>query len=153
MRLNKKKGMKSSVLAAVYFLVWLAVILGIKLLADNIAHLQLLHIVYVMMIVPAGAFVTAFIYSRKGGIKLWLLLYMGAAVLIMYAAFGFNELSPDFLVTNVIFIFFGCGLGNVFKDEAAALIQQEIDNEKKAREAERERSYVSILDDKKGKKE
>ncbi|MCD8095213.1 MAG: hypothetical protein LUE12_03690 [Ruminococcus sp.] len=140
-RLSLKSWQKS----LVYTLVWLVAVVGIKLLADNVLDSLLLHVAYVMIFAPLSTLLVTFFYTRKNGIKLWLVGYLTVSVLALYFFFGFNELSPNYLVENLICAFFGFGVGNIFKDEAAVTVQEDIDNERKKKAMEKERSYVPIL--------
>ena len=142
---GKSKGMKSVVLAAIYCGAWLIPTVGIKLLADEVLNSMILHIAFTMMCVPAFAFAVNFVYARRGGQRLWLAFYMLAAAVILYAVFGYNELQPDFIVTNVIPGFFGAGLGGVIRNEPIAARQYEIDNAKKIAEEKAEKDYKPIV--------
>ena len=142
---GKSKGMKSVVLAAIYCGAWLIPTVGIKLLADEVLNSMILHIAFTMMCVPAFAFAVTFVYARRGGQRLWLALYMLAAAVILYVIFGYNELQPDFIVTNLIPGFFGAGLGGVIRNEPIAARQYEIDNAKKIAEEKAEKDYKPIV--------
>ncbi len=140
------KPLKSYQRALVYLAAWLIPVAGLRYLFDVVAGSLILHIAYTMMILPAATLAATFIYSKRGGLNLWLPAYMGAAVLTLYFAFGFKALSPDFIVTNLVCGFFGFGIGNVFRDEGAYKAQYAVDHAKKLAEEERERNYKPIID-------
>ena len=141
-----KKPVRSFILAGVYLAVWLIIAVGFKVLADEVLRSTLLHIAFTMMIMPACAFAIPFIFARRGGQRLWLAFYILAAALILYAAFGYSELQPDFLATNIICGFFGFGTGGIVLKEPMASAQKNCDSAKKIAEAEREKNYVPITD-------
>lgn len=146
---KKFKPLKSWQLAFIYACVWLISIVGVYLISDIVLGSLLLHIAFVMLIVPIATLSVMLIYTRKCGINPWLSGMLTLIVLILYFAFGFNELKPNFLITSLLTGFFGAGLGNIFKDEASIAVQQDIDSEKKKKTLEAEKNYVPILEDKK----
>ncbi len=141
-----KKPLKSFVLAGVYLAVWLVIAVGFKTLADDLLKMPILHIAFTMMIMPAAAFAIPFIYSRRGGQRLWLAFYMLAATLMLYVGLGFSELQPDFLATNIICGFFGFGTGGIVLKEPTASEQKACDNARKTAEEARENAYVPIME-------
>lgn len=138
--------MKSWQRSFIYLAVWLALVVGLRTAADVLLRSLILHITYVMILLPAATLCVSFTYARRGGVNPWLPCYMGAAVLVLYFGFGYRVLSPDFLVTNLLSGFFGFGVGNIFKDEAAAKAQYETDHEKKLKQAAEEKKYTSLID-------
>ena len=145
-----KKPVKSFILAGLYLAVWLVIAVGFKVLADEVLHSTLMHVAFTMMIMPAAAFAIPFTFARRGGQRLWLAFYMLAAALILYAAFGYSELQPDFLATNILLGFFGFGTGGIVLKEPAASAQKNCDNAKKIAEEQAEKAYVPITE--RGKK-
>jgi hypothetical protein len=141
-----EKKIKSWQSAIIYLVIWLIVTAGLKLIADDLIGSLLIHVMYVMIMLPLADFVIPFIYTRKHGFKPWLAAYMAAAVAVLYFGFGYSELSPDFLATALLCGFFGFGLGNVLKDEAAVAMHEDIDSERKKRRLAAEKRYVSLLD-------
>jgi hypothetical protein len=146
--------LKSWQRAIIYLAVWLAVVVGFKLLADNVLESLLVHVAYVMLLLPAVNLVIPFIYTRKCGLKPWLIAYMTATAVILYFGFGFSSLSPNFLVSVLLAEFFGFGVGNIFKDEVSVAVQEDIDSERKKKRLKAEKEYVSLIDSdpKSGKK-
>ena len=145
-----KKPVKSFILAGLYLAVWLIIAVGVKVLADEVLESVLLHVGFTMVIMPAAAFAIPFIFARRGGQRLWLAFYILAAALILYVAFGYSELQPDFMATNIILGFFGFGTGGIVLKEPFASEQKACDNAKKIAEEEREKAYVPITE--RGKK-
>lgn len=146
MRSDEDMKLKSWQRAIIYLIVWLAVIIGLKLLADVVLESILLHIAFVMILLPAANLIIPFLYTRKCGIKPWLIAYMAAAVIILYFFCGFKSMSPNFMINCLLTGFFGFGIGNIFKDEAAVAVQEDIDNEKKKQRLAEEKAYVSLID-------
>ena len=146
-----KKPLKSFILAGAYLAVWLLTAVGFKTLADDLLKIPLLHIAFTMMIMPAAAFAIPFVYSRRGGQRLWLAFYMLAATLILYVGLGYSELQPDFLATNILCGFFGFGTGGIVLKEPIASEQKACDNAKKTENEARENSYVPIMEAKNNK--
>ena len=145
---NKTAKLRSWQLAFIYTAVWLIISAGVRYIADILLGSLLLHIVYVMMILPSATFAAAFYFTRVCGLKPWLPVYLAVTSLILYILFGFSELNPNFLVTVFISAFFGFGLGNIFKDEAKVAVQENTDNEKKRMREKAEREYTPILNSK-----
>lgn len=146
-----KKPVKSFLLAGVYLAAWLVIAVGFKVLADEVLRSTILHIAFAMMIMPAAAFAIPFVFARRGGQRLWLAFYILAAALVLYIAFGYSELQPDFMATNVILGFFGFGTGGIVLKEPIASAQIACDNAKKIAEEEREKAYVPITEREKKK--
>ncbi len=146
---NKNIRLRSWQKAVILTALWLCAAVGFRLLADNVFNSILLHIAYVMLILPSATFAAAFYFTRICGLKPWLPIFMAVSALILYFFFGYSELSPDFLVTNIICGFFGFGIGNIFKNEAKIAVQENTDNEKKRLKSKAEKEYVPILSDKK----
>ncbi len=139
-----KKPIKSFLLAGVYLAAWLIIAAGFKLLADELLNSTILHIAFTMMIMPAAAFVIPFMYTRRGCQRLWLAGYLLAAALVLYIGFGYNELQPDFMATNIICGFFGFGTGGIILKEPQASAQIACDNAKKIAEEQAEKNYQPI---------
>ena len=146
MRSADERKAKSWQRAIVYLVIWLTVVVGLKIIADVLLRSILVHIAFVMILLPAANLTIPFIYTRKCGLKPWLIAYMTAAALILYFVFGFNSLSPDFLISCMLTGFFGFGIGNIFKDESAVAVQEDIDSEKKKKKLAEEKAYVSLID-------
>lgn len=140
------KPLKSWQRSFIYLAAWLIVVVGLRLLTDDLIGSLILHIAYMMLLLPAATICIAFIYSRRGGLNPWLPCYMAAAVFILYFGFGYDALSPDFLVINLLCGFFGFGIGNIFKDEGAAKAQYETDHERKIKKAAEESRYQTLID-------
>ena len=121
----------------IFLAVWAVPAVGLKLLFDDVIGSILLHVFYVMIFLPAWTFAIAFAYTKRCGLNIWLIAYMTAAVVLLYAFGGFRDMSPNFCIVNLVGGFFGFGLGNVFKDEALVAAQQDIAEEKK---------YISLVD-------
>jgi hypothetical protein len=145
-KLSKEVTLKSWQKAAIYLIAWLVPVVGLYCLADIVTKSIIFHIMYLMTLLPLATLIVTFMYTRRTGINPWLIIYMAAAIVTMYFGFGFNELNPDFIITNLICGFFGFGVGNIFKDEAAVAVQQDIDSERKKKRAAEERKYVSLID-------
>lgn len=145
MRSDNTKPLRSVLLALIYLAVWLA-FAAVKFIADELTGSLILHVAFTMMIMPAAAFAVPFVYTRRGGQRLWLALYILAAALILYFACGYNELQPNFLAENVIFGFFGFGVGGIFRIEPLTAARQAVDNAKKLAEEKAEKEYTSIID-------
>ncbi|MCR5122900.1 MAG: hypothetical protein K6B74_10835 [Ruminococcus sp.] len=146
-----KKPIKSFLLAGIYLAAWLVIAVGFRLLADEVLDSTIMHIAFTMIIMPAAAFVIPFIFARRGGQRLWLAGYMLAAALVLYVAFGYNELQPDFMATNIICGFFGFGTGGIIRKEPIASAQIACDNAKKIAEEQAEKNYQPITATKKKK--
>lgn len=138
--------LKSWQKAVFYLLIWLLPTVGLKLLADEVFGSILLHIAFVMIILPALNLAVPFIYTRRYGLKPWLIIYMAAAAAALYFFLGYDELSPNFLLTCLLTGFFGFGIGNIFKDEVSAAVQEDIDAERRKRRLAEEKAYVPIMD-------
>jgi hypothetical protein len=143
---SAEKDLKSWQKALLYLAAWLIIVVGFELLADVVLGSLLFHVAYVMLILPAANLAIPFIYTRKYGIKPWLILYMAAAAVILYFGFGYDSLSPNFLLSSLLIGFFGFGIGNILKDEVSAAVQEDIDSERKKKRIAEEKSYVSLLD-------
>lgn len=137
--------LKSWQRAFVYTAIWLVSAAGFYLLADKVTKSILFHVAYVMLILPIATLAVTFVYTRRCGLKPWLIGYMALCVLVMYFFFGFDELSPNFILTNLICGFFGFGVGNIMKNEPVVTAQEDFDNKKKKLRQAQEKSYVSIL--------
>ncbi len=140
------KPLKSWQRAFVYLAAWLVVSAGLKVLIDSVLESLVLHILFMMIILPAATLALTFIYTRRGGLNPWLPCYLTMTVLIMYFFFGYNELSPNFIIENLICGFFGFGIGNVMKDESLSKAQYETDHEKKLKMMADEKKYQSLID-------
>ncbi len=147
MKLADKITLKSWQKGIVYLIIWLIPSVGLKILADNVTGSLLLHVAYVMILLPASTLIITFIYAKNNGLKPWFIGYLTVAVLIMYLFAGFDTLSPNFLIVCAIFAFFGFGVGNVFKDEGAIAVQEDIDAARKKKRLKQEKGYVPILND------
>ena len=99
-----------------------------------------------MILLPITTLAVTFGYTRRCGLKPWLIAMLASAAFIMYFFFGFKGLSPDFLLTNIICGFFGFGVGNVMKNEALVAAQEDLDNTKKKLEQAKEKAYISLVD-------
>jgi hypothetical protein len=71
---------------------------------------------------------------------------MAATAAVLYFFFGFSSLNPDFLISTLIFAFFGFGIGSVFKNEVSVAVQEDIDSERKKKRLAEEKKYVSVID-------
>lgn len=138
--------LKSWQRAMIYTIVWIAVTVGLYIISDIVIQSILLHIAFVMILLPITTLAVTFGYTRRCGLKPWLIAMLAAAAVIMYFFFGFKELSPDFLLTNIICGFFGFGVGNVMKNEALVAAQEDFDNTKKKLEQAKEKAYISLVD-------
>lgn len=143
-KLSRMK-LKSWTLSLVYFSVWLIVTIGLKVLSDDVLGSILLHVAYLMILLPAATLCITYLYTHRCGIKPWLIAEMTAAALILYFFFGYNELSPDFIVICLICAFFGFGVGNVLKNETAVAVQEDIDSKRKKEKLAEENKYVPLL--------
>lgn len=130
----------------IFLAVWLVPTVGLKLLFDDLIGSILLHVAYVMILLPAGTFAAGFIYTRRCGLNIWLILYMILATAVLYLFCGFNALSPNFCIVNLVGGFFGFGIGNIFKDEGLVAAQEDIDNTRKKKKLAEEMKYVSLVD-------
>ena len=130
----------------IFLAVWAVPAVGLKLLFDDVIGSILLHVFYVMIFLPAWTFAIAFAYTKRCGLNIWLIPYMTAAVVLLYAFGGFRDMSPNFCIVNLVGGFFGFGLGNVFKDEALVAAQQDIDNTRRKKKLAEEKKYISLVD-------
>lgn len=138
--------LRSWQLGLIYLAAWLVPAAGLRLLIDYAINSMLLHIAYVMLILPAATFAVGFIYTKRCGLKPWLICYMTAATAALYLWCGFDSLSPNFCLVNLIGGFFGFGIGNIFKNEPLVAAQENIDNVRKRRKAADEKNYISLID-------
>lgn len=145
MRSDNGRGLKTWQKALIVGAGWTAVNLLIKLLADTLLNSILLHVAYVMILSPAITLIASFMFTRKCGLKAWLPCVMAVGAAVLYIACGFKTLSPNFLIETAVCGFFGFGTGNIFKDEVSVAVQEDRDSERKKREQEREKRYVSVL--------
>lgn len=130
----------------IYLFVWLLPAAGLKFIVDDLLGSVLLHVAYVMIILPAATFAAGFIYTRRCGLRPWLIAYMAAACAVLYLFCGFKTINPNFCIVNVIVGFFGFGMGNIFKDEGRVAAQEDIDNTRRKLKQAEEMKYISLVD-------
>lgn len=130
----------------IYLAVWLIPAAGLRFLIDYALDSVLLHIAYIMMILPAVTFAAGFVYTRRCGLKPWLICYMTIAVAVLYIWCGFDSFSPNFCAVNFIGGFFGFGIGNIFKNELLVAAQENVDNTNRRRKSADEKNYISLID-------
>lgn len=131
--------------AAFTLAVWAAVTNLLFVIADKVLVSIFTLFLGFGFIYPISAVVLFFRLAKRHGL-LW---YFYAAVLAVtlaeyFLVDGFTSISPNIIVTTLLYLIFGCGFGSCFADKELINAEKEQRRRKKLNE---DKEYRGILED------
>lgn len=131
--------------AAAAIFIWAVLTNTMFFLGDRVIDNLLFQVSAFMVIYPIGTLILCFIYAKSNGFR-W---YFYASMALITAAEyflvpNFNAIIPNILITTLLCMVFGGGIGNCFADKAEIEAKKE---QKKLKKNHEDEKYKKILDD------